>query len=403
MQSQLKVINNTNIYKYPQIIESNAKELTVGDLHANAILLLYTLIAYQVFVIDEEKYITLVDIYHDDDPDYVFFINVLNEHCLVNSNKHYLRFLGDEVCDRGQNDYFIFLILNKLHESNVGFEILLSNHGFEFVRTFETGIDKVWKSHYMKGETVQSLDALSDAIYNEEIENPKHLQEVIRRCYFPHLKLLAYSRDDDSIIVYSHAPINVLVIQSLARKFGIEVKYDTVTELANMIDQINGKFYQYIHSSKVYTLVNYDSITQFKNDILLFHMTDPVTFTIWNRNYRQLSAMLFKVDFSVHYVNGHDRHVTDTSSHTSLDGLLGKFIENSEGSFQAFESTSIFNNLCSQEDLSHDFKPSIEDLDFADANDKKHSKISVYPLTFFCPPGLDEIKTCESRKKFKCE
>ena len=45
--------------------------------------------------------------------------------------------IGDELADRGNNDYFTLLVLKKLHQSKVNLNILLSNHSAEFIRDYE--------------------------------------------------------------------------------------------------------------------------------------------------------------------------------------------------------------------------------------------------------------------------
>src|SRR5581483_9960414 len=114
--------------KHPANIQN---QLTIGDLHANGLKLLYFLVRQNVLEISSTDYATIVRIY-------LKSAHALTKQDLVDSNNIIanakvnpvgtIRLLGDELADRGENDYFVLKILEKLSKENISIEILLSNH-----------------------------------------------------------------------------------------------------------------------------------------------------------------------------------------------------------------------------------------------------------------------------------
>ena len=131
---------NINVCPLPGDL-SDITNATLGDLHGNALKLLFFLTYLGIFQINEEIYKRLVHIYHTptaaltqellDEFDFIVGdIPILNRTLLV-------RLIGDELADRGSNDYFTLRILEKLYLEEIPIEILLSNHGIGFIEAYE--------------------------------------------------------------------------------------------------------------------------------------------------------------------------------------------------------------------------------------------------------------------------
>jgi len=126
------LFNDVNLFCYPSIIEINKKQITIGDLHSNALLFVYILIRHHVFKIPVSKYLKLVACYQSlvqnsqDENSYREFIKIIYEAEVV--NKPIIRMIGDELADRGASDLLILFILKKLQEHQVPYRIILSNH-----------------------------------------------------------------------------------------------------------------------------------------------------------------------------------------------------------------------------------------------------------------------------------
>lgn len=111
--------------------------ITSGDLHANSIKFLYFLIRHGLVSLLKESYDTLVELYRKPQEtltqDEFHQIPLLIEQMKMLRPLVLVRLIGDETADRGQCDYYVLLILDKLHREHQPVEILASNHGLEFI------------------------------------------------------------------------------------------------------------------------------------------------------------------------------------------------------------------------------------------------------------------------------
>lgn len=157
------VEGEVDIFKHPAKIrklfpeeDQTRGQITVGDLHGNPMKILHLLVLHGVIEISPENYKRLAHIYQN----YISSDKyggetalLLNKHKAKYSkyirdferiisnlsvkNKPLIRFLGDTICDRGRNDYFFYLILDKLNQEKVPVEILKSDHDIEAIVPFE--------------------------------------------------------------------------------------------------------------------------------------------------------------------------------------------------------------------------------------------------------------------------
>ena len=151
----------------------NFNQLTIGDLHGNAVKLLYFLAAYRIvdgwsmnlekiksysLVQQEqvlknhlednwyEEFVNFYDLFslsiEDADLRRVlkFFKCVIEGLKISKSNSFLLRFLGDMLADRGKLDPLIILILDALTEATIPIEIVASNHDLEFIEAIERNL-----------------------------------------------------------------------------------------------------------------------------------------------------------------------------------------------------------------------------------------------------------------------
>ena len=115
----------TDIYAYPKVFNDNQGSLTIGDLHGNTIKLLYFLLRHKIIDFraecDKQKtYQAFVDLYEQSrdrtltKPQLETILQTF--HQLVDTievidNDILIRLIGDEVADRGNNDYFTLKLL----------------------------------------------------------------------------------------------------------------------------------------------------------------------------------------------------------------------------------------------------------------------------------------------------
>lgn len=317
------ITRNANIYTYPEHIERpNTPQLSIGDLHANAMLLMYFLVSTGVVNINQEDYARLVEIYRKKvlTAEDLSEFNTLIDQLTIDENAPLIRFIGDEICDRGQNDYFIFKILDKLKKSGVKSEILLSNHGIEFLIPYERN-DKLAAPNINFNQQADSLNRMRELI-DKGLVNKNSLDALVHQSYLPQLKLLSYSLEGEGITIYSHAGIGLKTIKLLAEKFDVQYKDDTAADLASTIEQINVSFAGHVNNKTVHTLVLSPRDRGYGTP-----EKDPVNFLLWNREYGDLDRAEENKGYPVAYVHGHDSRDLTGRNIFNLDSKLGKFTE----------------------------------------------------------------------------
>lgn len=298
--------------------------ITIGDLHANIIKLLFFLIKEGIVDTTDENYNQLVNLYQQIDftnPQTLdqykqqldLFKNIIQRLTIKNKTA-LVRLIGDELADRGKNDLFILLLMDKLFQEDIQLEVLVSNHGIEFIKAFEK--KSKFKSdmigHMAQSISMENMQKYIDMglIAREEVE------AIVQRAYLPNLKLISYSMDKDksNIRIYSHAPIDLAIVKQVAKKLNVPYKDDTVDDLAYTIDAINQKFQNnYVATGKINTLFNN-----------LQDNTNPFTLLVWNRNYRILDRKPKHNNYNVYYIHGHDPTVQVQENVINLDNFLGK-------------------------------------------------------------------------------
>lgn len=118
-------------------------EVTIGDLHGNALKLIFVLIKEGVLDLPKDCYDYFVDIYNAD-PINKDKVNFFQQHILPyitlkpGAEITKIRLIGDELADRGGNDYFTLKILQKLKQllPRNALEIIISNHGTGFLKYY---------------------------------------------------------------------------------------------------------------------------------------------------------------------------------------------------------------------------------------------------------------------------
>lgn len=326
-------------FRPPLIPATTATNITIGDLHSNAIKLLYFLVRQGICTISEADYKRLVEIYWfptewltrallNKFNTIIERIEIIDRHTLV-------RLIGDELADRGSNDYFILKILQKLHKEQVNIEILLSNHGVEFIEAYERFVERgnIFKTTLMEKYTpsLKNLNLLieSELISAEEILN------IANICYKPALKLISYSLDQDApgITIYSHAGIGLQTIDFLANKFNVTYNCCTHEKLAQTIDNINQRFSNYVQDGRVHQLYSSENMLHGYNGALVPNDETAVEFIMWNRSYLGLERPNEQNGYSLSFVHGHDSRENTHDNIYNLDGQLGKSPRHSFGQY----------------------------------------------------------------------
>jgi hypothetical protein len=325
MPYQLVIDNINDIYKFPQPVkipqEQSDIEVSIGDLHGNAIKLLFMLIRYgMVANITKAQYQRLVTLYRTaeltqenlDEFDGIIATITFRQGA-------FMRLIGDELADRGSNDYFTLTILNKLHQDGVRIESLVSNHSMEFMLAYEK--QETFKPATLHREHCRSMLAL-EKLVEQGFRTREQMVTLFKESYKPYVKAISYAlnADNSGITIFSHAGIGLNTIKALAKLLDITYKDSTTDQLARTIDYINAVFQSYVknnHISIVYTQAN-----MIAGYCGLNLSDDPLAFIIWNRNYQYLDRPEQHNGYNLNFIHGHDSN--DPNPAACIDDLAGK-------------------------------------------------------------------------------
>lgn len=354
MPNEIYGKRNVDIYQHPDTItvhEENS-QLTIGDLHGNAIKFIYFLIKEGILQLKEkDDYCRLVAIYnklpatHDqitslyrdyvrddgsiaisvenqkayelDKQDDVLtrydleeFVSILKDSIVTKNKPKLIRLIGDETGDRGSNDIFTLFILTKLTVSSIPYEILASNHGQEFINHYEGYAPK---NHILDHQRA-SLLALNLIVKNGLLQK-ETIDERINTVYKPNLSLLSYSIADNDITIFSHAAVGLNTINALANQLGVCYDDSTVTHLAVTIDKINQAYKKLVLNHNVHTLLEQNA----DKDNNAFYQV------LWNRKYEQLDRPeVARAGYSLSFIHGHDMNDPGATNVINIDNSLGK-------------------------------------------------------------------------------
>jgi hypothetical protein len=371
------MFNKVDLSVYPYTIAPPKKVvITIGDLHASPMLLLYFLKYYGVIDLHQSQYEEMFDVYQQigslqADPQDLFNSQPLSEQHLalyerfisliqqikVNPIELKIRFLGDELGDRGECDFFIIKILEKLHHHQVKFSILISNHGLAFMACLQyLHLNK----HQALEEMMIDSQSMRSYVYLRKLIDAQwlsyeYLERFMEEIYYPHLELLDYglSIDGDDINLYTHAGTNLLDLQKLAEDYGVIWQASTIYDLAATLDQIKSIFKTTKLREIVLTLREIyqidDSDERFKvsqNKLV----NKPFWSLIWNRQYSDISPYQANGDYFVHNVHGHDECCPKSYKYyVSLDSPLGKCFVPLDKTRLFTLNYSYYKTLCRQE------------------------------------------------------
>lgn len=311
-----------DILKMPTFDEQHSAAhhvVSIGDLHANAMLLIYVLVRHGIVRnMQEAQYQQLVAIYqksvYDLCSEDLEAFNTVVENFEIYSGMG-LRLLGDELADRGSNDYFILKILDVLHKNKLAFEILISNHGIGFWMAYES--EEALESKVVQSGYSASIDNLNVLIQKKLVKR-EEIDNMVRSMYAPALKVMTYtlSENESVISLYSHAGIGLLKhVKPLAELFGVSYQDKTLKDVSNTIDEINKKFQLRVENK---TLTNLYWSQYFEQgsfyDIL------------WNRSYQAIDRPVVHNGYRINYVHGHDDEdpIESEKFIFNLNGCLGK-------------------------------------------------------------------------------
>ena len=327
-----------DIYAYPTELEPKAARLTIGDLHGNTAKLAHFLfrhgiIKFRVGIEPVSAYAEFIRIYEENaalcehycvltqqsvkqglEANILAFHVFLDQLQIVDTTT-ILQLIGDEVGDRGSNDYFTLLLLDLLKQKAVPHTKLVSNHGNEFVMAYESMLSG---KEFKRAEIILDFQATSivnlKLLLDLGIVTPAQLTPLVDS-YKSTLKVIDYVLDDNGITLFTHAPVGFDMIKKIAGQLGVVYNDATKESLAATIEKINAKFAVAVRENKVHELLKSPYF--------------PVYQITWDRWSDQKEASLQARPasvrgYAVNYVHGHDPFVSPRSHVFNLDTINGK-------------------------------------------------------------------------------
>lgn len=351
----LKILEKeANLLEYPEKRSwrlNSEKQFTLGDLHGNALKLLYFLIKENLIKISKEDYMSFVFIYLKETENVTFndleqFQLILDKITWLKEGQDCLvRLLGDEFCDRGQNDYYTLKILEALQKKGMVFEILFSNHGYELISCYEKGL----LSHISYLETVECGGSLTHMrqFIQRGLISYKEIEALINKVYYPHLKLLSYKtiqRENNTFFtLYSHAPIGLNTIKALADHKNFTLSYGLIENqgLEFTIDKINSRFKEILYKKSITHEFDQEIHSAPPSDKIPLSL--PLKRCIWSRGYQDADLPIKqKGNIFFSYVHGHDgmgfEEMPFKDHVINLDNLFGKGLGNEKGTYSSYIS-----------------------------------------------------------------
>lgn len=257
------------------------------------------------------------------------FFNKFIDQLKIKDRSVLIRLIGDEVADRGANDYFTLQLLAFLDKNSVNQTKLISNHGCEFISAYECLFNrgKFTPLNMLEYKYKRSLNGLICLF--EETTISRELLEGLIDIYKQNLKIIDYSLSENKISLFSHAPIRFDVIEMLASHLEVAYQDGSKEALAATIDKINLKFQVYVKENRVNELCKGFKYFDITNMTMEKIKDWPLLYIIWNRwstiKDTQEARPKSKNGYELDYVHGHDYSYQSQYLHVfNLDTLCGK-------------------------------------------------------------------------------
>ena len=323
------VYRQADLDKYPSLLSSEARHVSVGDLHGNALKLIYILVEEGILELDAERYNQLRDVYNTPVNQLTreqleLFQNNITQ-ATVNPKKA-LTLIGDELADRGNNDYFTLLVLQKLHDAKVNLDTLLSNHSVEFIRDYAaksfTGFYNLGRG---QGQSLTNMRVLiSKGLISEDV-----VRQIVKQSYQPLLKGISYTvSEQGQLTLFTHAPVGLETVEGIAKKWHIPYKDRTTKELIQTIDAINKQIKDSFAEKNLADIIDNEEYSD--PDYPVSPSSSPLKRLVWNRAVGEELRTKTSTGIEVHFVHGHIgddpllKNGQSLSTHENLDSSWGK-------------------------------------------------------------------------------
>lgn len=297
----------------PRFAVDDGACVVVGDLHASGLKNLFNLIGYGFISLqDERDFEQFLFLYYLPierwDAQCVLRMKEMIERIVCNpqAKNASLIYIGDEVGDRGVLDLINLFLFKKLHESNITFYCLASNHGMELISCYERGVSFAEPVAIISSQRVSASNM--QFLIDKKIITREMVNELIEHYYLPHVELLAFTIDSaNTMTFYAHAPFGDDTLEALAKQLKTPFDFRDTEKKAISCVAMQSAFRKIRDAKEIHTLYATDT---------------PFHQLLNNRDHSQL-----KRDNHSRYVNGHHMIEGDESLPLNVyevDNELGK-------------------------------------------------------------------------------
>ena len=295
----------TNLAKRPECKKpiTDQETATSGDIHGNALRLIYTLIEEGILEVSEEQCDRFYELYHTSplqQQHLADFKELLGQVKVVPGKS--FRLIGDVFSDRGANDYLTLLTLQKLQQGGVNLEINYSNHDLDFILWMEGQKGELKEPH---NHSIRDLIGLC----GDRIIALDEVQQLYQEVITPSMRLFSAEVCDGDLILYSHAPIPWRVVAEAAEMAGIEPNFRTAEDAVKTIELINVWFQQELEARRLHQHMKYHPDLEMTVNRMGYQGADipkgcPLEATAWTRKIDP-KELVTGLPFKVHNVHGH--------------------------------------------------------------------------------------------------
>jgi hypothetical protein len=312
----------------PKKLKHPNKHVSLGDAHGSALKIIYTLIEEGILELKnpDADYARLKKIY--DTPTQALTKAQLIEFNQIISNAktnpgRSITFIGDELADRGKNDYLTLVVFARLNrDKDVDADCLLSNHGMEFLRLYREFI----RTNQFPTDSYLAEQACSYSkmlfLINKGLLDKEEVQALIEQSYKPMLKAIDYTLSPEGeLSLFTHAVCGLETVKALAEVYGIKYSDKTRKNLIDTIDKINETVQEKLQNDElVMSRRGYPKI----NTPFNVPLTNPLLRLTWNRVLGDQLITKTEGGLEVNFVHGHvGPYYEGPTSHQNLDNLFG--------------------------------------------------------------------------------
>jgi len=352
----LRVAVDIDEYEFPgeersDFDVSQEGELLFGDLHANGLKLFWLLNYHNVLTTTKSDYEKIRDIYRnknllnksisaDERKKIIAEFDRIIDSASINDVKALLVFIGDELGDRGLNDYFVLKIIERLHKAGVQFDILLSNHGLNFLRAFMEGrLDQQTMGGAPPNAQDQSKLNLAQLI-EDGVISIERVAQLVKESYLPHVMPISFALDDANALLSAHAPVGKDVIDAMVKRLNIQTndfppEWTEGEQLAAKVEIARALFQVYVQNGLLFDeLINseYETILGGRYPDKIHEKTTDLSeyifeYLAWSRQTQftqEQRPEKLKCGRNYATAQGHDSRKSNCGTVYNTDNLLGK-------------------------------------------------------------------------------